>query len=64
MSKAHLPPIPPANRTHQGPEASNTPRPGDLTATAAKADAHPGNTAEQGAPGNLAQNTTHTSGNR
>ncbi len=61
MSKAHLPPVPPANRSTKGP-GSHTPGPqGDMSAQQAEEvkqarDRHLG---EQGRQGNIKQNTTH-----
>jgi hypothetical protein len=59
MSKAHLPPVPPANRTTKGPG------PQDGTPREAKQQAEAGpnpkdrNLGEQGRQGNIKQNTTH-----
>ncbi len=57
MSKAHLPPVPPANR---GPDGSATPGqalpPGPAAQNAASKDR---NLASQGHQGNIKTNTTH-----
>ena len=59
MSKAHLPPVPPANRPPHGagPQSPD----GDLSAEAAEANksAKDRNLGEQGRQGNIKQNTTH-----
>ena len=61
MSKAHQPPVPPAQRSTKGP-GSHTPGPqGDMTERAAEAnkqskERHLG---EQGRQGNVKQNTTN-----
>jgi len=59
MSKAHLPPVPPANRTSKGPGAQSPE--GDMASEVAERnkesrDRHLG---EQGRQGNIKQNTTH-----
>ncbi len=60
MSKAHLPPVPPANRSPLGGSAN--PKPGnDMSEQVAEANKastarHLG---EQGRQGNIKQNTTH-----
>ena len=59
MSKAHLPPVPPANRTTKGPGPQT--HEGDRSAEATEAgrtakDRHVG---EQGRQGNINQNTTN-----
>lgn len=64
MSKAHLPPVPPANRTTKGPgpqTAHGGTRTGDMAAEIAEGnkqsrDRHLG---EQGRQGNIKQNTTN-----
>ena len=60
MSKAHMPPVPPAGRSDKGPggEARENPA-ADEKAKASGAGAKDGNTAQQGRAGNVAQNTTH-----
>ncbi|SDC75655.1 hypothetical protein [Belnapia rosea] len=58
-SKAHLPPVPPANRTPHGPGGSSSE--GDLSAQQAEAtkSSRDRNLAEQGRQGDIKQNTTH-----
>ncbi|HYZ33854.1 MAG TPA: hypothetical protein VE684_16415 [Crenalkalicoccus sp.] len=57
MSKAHLPPVPPANRSPKGPGPQDQPGgSGDLAAEANKAG-RDRNLGEQGRQGNIAQNT-------
>ena len=61
MSKAHLPPVPPAGRSTKGP-GSHTPGPqGDMSAEVAEAnqDSKNRNLGEQGRQGNVKQNTTN-----
>jgi hypothetical protein len=62
MSKAHLPPVPPAGRSPKGP-GSQTGTPGqeqgDISARQADAGARDRNLGEQGRQGNIKQNTTH-----
>jgi len=60
MSKAHLPPVPPAGRSPKGPGPQDE-HTGDLSAERAEAnkaakDRHLG---EQGRQGNIKQNTTN-----
>lgn len=60
MSKAHLPPVPPAGRSPKGP-GPQTEQPSDLSGGVAEAnksgrDRHLG---EQGRQGNIKQNTTN-----
>jgi hypothetical protein len=59
MSKAHLPPTPPANRAPMG-QAGKSPQ-GDLKAEVAEANAasRDRNTDQQGRQGNIKQNTTN-----
>lgn len=59
MSKAHLPPVPPANRTTKGPGAQN--QEGDLSAEIAEAnkESKERHLGEQGRQGNIKQNTTN-----
>jgi hypothetical protein len=59
MSKAHLPPVPPANRPSHGP-GPDSPE-GDISAEAAEANksSKARNLGEQGRQGNIKQNTTH-----
>ncbi len=59
MSKAHLPPVPPANRSSHGP-GPDSPE-GDLSAEVAEANkaSKNRNLGEQGRQGNIKQNTTH-----
>jgi hypothetical protein len=53
MSKAHMPPVPPASRSpHAG--ASNKPKPGEEQVSR---NARERDTAEQGRQGNVNQNT-------
>jgi hypothetical protein len=59
MSKAHLPPVPPANR---GPDGNNNPRTGNDMAEAVGAQNKAStnrNLAIQGRQGNIKTNTTH-----
>jgi hypothetical protein len=59
MSKAHLPPVPPANRSPQG---QDTPSPeGDMAAEVAERnkESRERHLGEQGRQGNVKQNTTH-----
>jgi hypothetical protein len=60
MSKAHLPPVPPAGRSPKGP-GPQTEHQGDLSAEVAEANksARDRNLGEQGRQGNIKQNTTH-----
>lgn len=59
MSKAHLPPVPPANRTNKGPGPQE--HEGDRSAEAmeGKQAAKDRNLGEQGRQGNVKQNTTN-----
>ena len=60
MSKAHLPPVPPANRSPKGPGPQDQPGgSGDLGAEVAEANkaGRDRNLGEQGRQGNIAQNT-------
>jgi hypothetical protein len=60
MSKAHLPPVPPASRTTKGPgPQDDTPRGTDRQSEALPSDARDRNLAEQGRQGNIKQNTTN-----
>ena len=59
MSKAHLPPVPPANRSDKGPGGDAREDPAAAEAAEAKGGGKGGNTAEQGRAGNSKQNTTH-----
>ena len=60
MSKAHMPPVPPANRSPKGPGGDAREDPAaDEKAEARGASAKDGNTAQQGRAGNIAQNTTN-----
>ncbi|MCO6415271.1 hypothetical protein JYK14_03650 [Siccirubricoccus sp. KC 17139] len=60
MSKAHMPPVPPANRTTKGPgPQDDTPREGARTSEALPQDSRDRNLGEQGRQGNIKQNTTH-----
>ena len=59
MSKAHLPPVPPANRTPHGPGAQGDNQ-GDIPAREAEANkAGNRNLGQQGRQGDIKQNTTH-----
>ncbi len=60
MSKAHLPPVPPANRAPQGGSA-NVQNEGDIAANTAEAvkESKDRNLASQGRQGNIKTNTTH-----
>ena len=57
MSKADVPPVPPAAKSDKGPgdAAKATPKSGDVAAHGRKDR----NLAEQGRQGNVKQNTTH-----
>ncbi len=59
MSKAHLPPVPPANRAPQG--GNNAKTEGDIAADKAEGvkEATDRNLASQGRQGNIATNTHH-----
>lgn len=59
MSKAHLPPVPPANRAPQG--GNNAKQQGDIAADKAEAvkESKDRNLASQGRQGNIAVNTHH-----
>lgn len=59
MSKAHMPPVPPANRSDKGPGGSERTDPAADATTEARPAGKGGNAAEQGGPGNVAQNTTN-----
>lgn len=59
MSKAHMPPVPPANRSDKGPGGDARVDPAAAETKEAKGVGKGGNTAEQGQAGNSAQNTTH-----
>ncbi|WP_149539763.1 hypothetical protein [Siccirubricoccus phaeus] len=60
MSKAHLPPVPPANRSPKGPGPQDDQvRDGTQESEALPSDARDRNLAQQGRQGNLRQNTTH-----
>ena len=58
-SKAHLPPVPPANRSPHGPGAQSPE--GDMGAQQAEAtkSSRDRNLGEQGRQGDIKQNTTH-----
>ena len=58
-SKAHLPPVPPANRSPHGPGAQSPE--GDMGAQTAEAvkSSRDRNLGEQGRQGDIKQNTTH-----
>ena len=60
MSKAHLPPVPPANRAPMGSAGRSSPK-GDLEARVAEdnKEAKNRNLGEQGRQGNIKQNTTN-----
>lgn len=58
MSKAHMPPVPPAGRSNKGPGGDDRVDPA-TSKGAAEGNAKGGNAAEQGGSGNLAQNTTN-----
>jgi hypothetical protein len=59
MSKAHLPPVPPANQAPQGGNTAQ--RDGDIAAGKAEGvkEATDRNLASQGRQGNIATNTRH-----
>ena len=59
MSKAHLPPVPPANRAPQG--GNNARQEGDIAADKAEAvkESKDRNLASQGRQGNIKTNTTN-----
>lgn len=59
MSKAHLPPVPPANRAPQG--GNNAKTEGDIAASKAEGvkESKDRNLASQGRQGNIAANTHH-----
>ncbi len=59
-SKAHLPPVPPANRAPMGGAGNAAPE-GDMSAQVAEEnkESKNRNLAEQGRQGNVKQNTTH-----
>jgi len=59
MSKAHMPPVPPANRSPKGPGSDAREDPAADQNAEARGGGKGGNTAEQGRAGNVAQNTTH-----
>ena len=59
MSKAHMPPVPPANRSDKGPGGDDQVDPAAAERAEAKGGGKDGNTAEQGRAGNVAQNTHH-----
>ena len=59
MSKAHMPPVPPANRSDKGPGGDARVDPSTAENRGAQGGGKGGNTAEQGQAGNSAQNTTH-----
>ncbi|MBX6740811.1 MAG: hypothetical protein IRY87_02025 [Acetobacteraceae bacterium] len=59
MSKAHLPPVPPANRTTKGPGPQGNE--GEISAEIAETnkESKERHLGEQGRQGNVKQNTTH-----
>ena len=59
MSKAHMPPVPPANRSDKGPGGDDRVDPAAAENAEARGGGKGGNTAEQGRAGNIAQNTTN-----
>jgi hypothetical protein len=59
MSKAHMPPVPPANRSDKGPGGDGRADPAAAENREARGGGKDGNTAEQGRAGNTKQNTTH-----
>lgn len=59
MSKAHLPPVPPANRSDKGPGGDAQVDPAAAETAEARPAGKGGNAAEQGSSGNVAQNTTN-----
>ena len=59
MSKAHMPPVPPANRSDKGPGGDARANPDAAENAEARGGGKDGNTAEQGRAGNVAQNTSH-----
>ncbi|HWT31012.1 MAG TPA: hypothetical protein VN240_08315 [Propylenella sp.] len=54
MSHSHMPPVPPASRSHKGPGDAKA-APSDTS----KKKGPPENLAEQGRQGNINQNTHH-----
>jgi hypothetical protein len=59
MSKAHMPPVPPTNRSDKGPGGDDRTDPATGEGAEAQGGGRGGNTAEQGQAGNSKQNTTH-----
>ena len=59
MSKAHMPPVPPAGRSDKGPGGDAREDPAAAETAKARPGAKDGNAAEQGGSGNVAQNTTN-----
>lgn len=59
MSKAHMPPVPPANRSDKGPGGDDRVDPAAAENAEARGGGKGGNAAEQGRAGNIAQNTTN-----
>ena len=59
MSKAHLPPVPPANRSPKGPGGDAWEDPAADQNAEAQGGGRGGNTGEQGRAGNIKQNTSH-----
>jgi hypothetical protein len=61
MSKAHLPPVPPAGRPKQGGEAAKAQPGGDIPEDKGQGvkDATDRNLGSQGRQGNIATNTKH-----
>jgi hypothetical protein len=57
MSKADIPPVPPAARSHKGPGDASGGK--DAADTLRQGGAPQGNLAEQDRQGNIKQNTTH-----
>jgi hypothetical protein len=58
MSKADLPPVPPAGRSGKGPNSASPGSPGN-EATVSGSRSTPSNLKEQDRQGNIKQNTTH-----
>lgn len=59
MSKAHMPPVPPANRSDKGPGGDAREDAAADERTEARPGAKGGNADQQGRSGNLRQNTTN-----
>jgi hypothetical protein len=59
MSRSHMPPVPPASRSHKGPHEGEEREARRADRDSSRPKGPPENLAEQGRQGNINQNTHH-----